>query len=317
MYHSIDIITLPGRGSGQLEFNTYRDFYLVPTSTPVINPPAVKTKTIDIPGANGAIDLTESLTPYPVYKNRTGSLEFAVLNDRYEYYTRYQNAPHSMNSQYALDGKSAWTLLYADLCNKLHGRKCRLILEDDPFWFYEGRIAVNSWKSSNDGKWPIVTFDYDLAPYKLSISDSFTAATEIGTDSWKWDPFSFVDGFIQSEVILPSGFTADGIWKNITLDSFSTYLDYGFINGKITRDYTGWMPVSPSITVKKNSENMSIKITNSELGYEYLKVYPKNIDKDVTYIDPECILYDYLGDGYKLQIRGTGTLSISFRKGSL
>lgn len=320
MYHSIDIITFPGRGSGSLKFNTYKDFYLVPTTIPVISPPAVKTKTIDIPGANGAIDLTESLTPYPVYKNRTGSLEFAVLNDRIEYYNRYRYAPHSMNPQHAIDGKHAWSILYSDLSNKLHGRKCRLILEDDPNWFYEGRIAINSWKSSNNGEWPIVTLDYDLAPYKLSIDDSFTAATETGTDRWKWDPFSFIDGIILSGATLPSGVTADGLWKNITLNSPSTYITYGAIVNntvRMNRDYTGWMPVSPAVTIKKNSENMSIKIINPELGYEYVRDYPTNTSKDVTYIDPECILYDYLGNGYTLQIRGNGTMSIAFRKGSL
>ena len=320
MYHSIDITTLPGRGNDSLTFNTYKDFYLVPTALPVISPPSVKTKTIDIPGANGAIDLTESLTPFPVYKNRTGSLEFAVLNDRYEYYNRYKNAPHSVKSLHAIQNDSAWTILYADLTNKLHGRKCRLVLEDDPEWYYEGRIAINAWKTSNDGKWPIVTIDYDLSPYKLSVDTSITGATETGTDRWKWNPFSFVDGVIYSSdgVSLPNGFTADGVWKNITVNTDS-YTTYGIVQGSSTimnKKLTGWMPACPSITVAANSTGMGIKIINPELGYTYEKEFTSATSAK-TYTDPECLLYDYLGNGYTLQLKGHGTFTINFRKGSL
>ena len=318
MYHSLTIKTFPGRGSGSLTFNTYKDFYLVPTSLPVISTHGIKTKSVDVPGANGAIDLTESLTPFPVYKNRTGSLEFALLNDRREYYTRYNRAPHSMSSKYAKDGDSIWPVIYSDIVNKLHGRKCQIILEDDPDWYYEGRIAVNSWKSSNDGKWPVITLNYDLAPYKLSVLSSVEGVATSGSDRWKWDPFSFIDGVIMTGVDLPSGFTADGVWKNITVNT-NSYTTYGVIQGSSTvmnRDITGWMPVCPSITVAANSTNMGIKITNPELGYVYEKTYDTNSSAK-TYTDPECLLYDYLGNGYTLQLKGQGTFTITFRKGSL
>lgn len=313
MYHSIKIVTYPGRDSGSQTFDTYKNFYLVPTSLPVISAPGVKTKTIEVPGANGVIDLTESLTPFPVYNNRTGSLEFALLNDRMEHYTRYNSAPHSVTKQYANDNSKMWAVIYSDIMNKIHGRKCHLILEDDPGWYYDGRIAVGSWKSSNNGEWPIITLNYDLAPYKLSLDLSTAGATETGTDRWKWDPFSFIDGVIYTGFEIPTGFTADGVWKNITVNS-NSYVTYGVIQGSSTvmnRTLTGWMPVSPSITV--NGTNMAIKIVNSELGYTYEKTYPSN----GTYNDPECLLYDYLGNGYVLQLKGQGTFTIAFRKGSL
>ena len=46
MYHSITI------GSK----NTWDDWYLIPSSRPVVNPPKPKTKYIDIPGADGHLD---------------------------------------------------------------------------------------------------------------------------------------------------------------------------------------------------------------------------------------------------------------------
>jgi len=322
MYHSLQIKTFPGRGSGSLTFDTYKDFFLVPTSVPVINPPTVKAKTIEVPGANGAIDLTESLTPFPVYGDRTGSIEFAVLNNRREWYNLYKTI-HGVKNQHALDGERAWSLLYSDITNKLHGRKCQIILEDDPEWYYEGRIAVNSWKSSNNGGWPTITLDYTLYPYKFSISSSTDGASGTGSDRWKWDPFSFIDGIIlnneSGDSSVPSGYTsADGVWKNIVVNS-SSYASYGMILNNRTvmdRTLTGWMPVSPTITIAANSTNMGIKITNPELGYVYEKEFDSaTVNK--TYADPECILYDYLGNGYTLQLKGQGTITISFRKGSL
>jgi hypothetical protein len=343
MYHSIDIETLPAKGSGSLTFNTYKDFYLVPTSLPVISAPGVKTKSVEIPGANGAIDLTESLTPYPLYKNRSGSLEFALLVDRYEYYLQHKIAPYNVTEKYGKDSKHMWTYIYSDIMNKIHGRKCKLYLEDDPEWYYEGRIALNQWKSSNDGKWPVITLNYDLAPYKLCRTTSLTYTTAATSDKWLWDPFSFMDGVIQytrytedgntittgiieydpnnfGQPHLPQGFSADGLWKTITVNTDS-YTTYGVIKGssgniKMDRDFTGWMPVCPTITVLANSTGMGIKITNPELGYTYTKEYDTNTSNK-KYTDPECLLYDYLGDGYTLQLKGHGTFNISFRKGSL
>lgn len=57
------------------------DWRLVPASRPLFNPPAQKVKTLDIPGGDGVIDLSQALTGYPVYQNRTGSIEFIVMND--------------------------------------------------------------------------------------------------------------------------------------------------------------------------------------------------------------------------------------------
>ena len=45
------------------------DWRLVPASRPVFNPPAQKVKTLEIPGGDGVIDLSQSLTGYPVYQN--------------------------------------------------------------------------------------------------------------------------------------------------------------------------------------------------------------------------------------------------------
>lgn len=160
MYHSITFG----------DKNTWDDWHLIPTSRPLFTPPAVKTQLVDIPGADGALDLTESLTGRTLYKNRTGSMSFYVEN-----------------------GFKDWTVLYSEIMGYLHGKACRAVLEDDAAFYYEGRFAVNEWKSDRDRS--TITIDYDVAPYKKSV---------LGTDEeWLWDPFNFETGIIRYYKNLP------------------------------------------------------------------------------------------------------------------
>jgi len=147
------------------EKNTWDDWRLVPTSRPLFKPPAQKVKTLDIPGGDGIIDLSQALTGYPVYQNRTGSIEFLVMNDF-----------------------KAWQVAYSDIMDYLHGQRMRAILEDDPEYFYEGRFEVNEWKSEKD--WSRIVIDYDVGPYKWGVQSSI--------DDWHWDPFNFQTGVIRS-----------------------------------------------------------------------------------------------------------------------
>ena len=159
MYHSITFIN-----SSNEEKNTWDDWHLIPSSRPVFNPAEVKTQYVDLPGGNGQIDLTESLTGYPVYKNRTGSIEFYVEN-----------------------GHESWDVLYSKIANYLHGRTLTAYLEDDSGFFYEGRFDINEWKS--DKWWSIITINYNVYPYKKERFGSL--------DDWLWDPFDFETGIIR------------------------------------------------------------------------------------------------------------------------
>ena len=62
MYHSITIGTK----------NTWDDWHLIPKSRPLVNPPSVKTNVVDIPGGDGALDLSTALS---------GRLQLHVLHD--------------------------------------------------------------------------------------------------------------------------------------------------------------------------------------------------------------------------------------------
>ena len=127
--------------------NTWDNWHIVPSSRPVFEPPKQKTNILDIQGGNGVIDLSEALTGYPVYNNREGSLEFIVMHDYGEWHERY-----------------------SDISDYLHGQKMQAVLEDDPYYYYEGRFSVNNWKSDKD--WSKITIDYDVFPYKTRSVNS-------------------------------------------------------------------------------------------------------------------------------------------------
>ena len=138
--------------------NTWTDWRMVPSSRPVISPPRPKKTIIDIPGSNNRIDLTETLTGDVTYENRTGSIEFIVMNEK----------------------PKTWYELYNEILNTIHGRRVGLSLEEEPDWYYEGRVEVNEWKSDPD--YSRIVIDYDLDPFKykaLPTTETFRVSSTV------------------------------------------------------------------------------------------------------------------------------------------
>lgn len=136
MYHSIIV-------SGR---DLYREWGLVPTSRPVINPPSVKTTYVDLPSSDGGLDYTDLLLGRPPFGYREGSWEFA------------------------LKGRQNWQEVFGSIMNYLHGAEHTIVLEDDPSFYYTGRLSVNSWKS--DKGYSRIVIDYCLDPFRRSLKDS-------------------------------------------------------------------------------------------------------------------------------------------------
>lgn len=155
--------------------HTWRDWGLVPTSRPVFNPPSVKTIYVDIPGADGKLDLTEDLNGCVNYENRTGSFEFYVANTK------------------------KWIAVYSEIMSYLHGKKLEAVLDDDINYKYVGRFFVNNWKSGEYNS--VITIDYDVEPYKIELSSSL--------EPWEWDSFNFETGVIREYKEVPINGTLD------------------------------------------------------------------------------------------------------------
>lgn len=159
MYHSITFgdgtLNQDGKFVGK---NTWEDWHLIPSSRPTIAQAGVSTTFVDIPGRrDGPIDLSEYLTGGIVYGQRSGSFEFIVDND-HEY----------------------WITIQMKIAQYLHGKRMRMVLEDDPEYYYEGRFTLNDWKSESwNSK---ITINYVVGPYKYRIKDDLP---------WLWDTFNF------------------------------------------------------------------------------------------------------------------------------
>lgn len=134
MYHGMTIGTK----------HTYKDFGLIPTSRPVINPPSPNFTYVEVPGASGSLDISEAISGGITYADRKGSFEFYVINGR------------------------NWSEVYESIMTYLHGQRLHLILDDDNGHFYVGRISVNQWKSDKNNSY--IVLDYQLEPYKYEIT---------------------------------------------------------------------------------------------------------------------------------------------------
>ena len=257
--------------------HSWNDWHLVPKSIPIIEPPPVHTNTVEIPGANGYVDLTDFPRGFPTYGNREGSIEFYVNHTAENW---------------------GWTEAYDTISNYLHGQRHKMILDEDHSFYYEGRFAVNSYKSSKLACSIII--DYDLFPYKKMV---FTTA-----EPWPWNPFDFKHGILINE----SDFIVDST-------SASTWTDLKEWNS----DYLGLMPITPVFTVTNT--------TSSGVDFQYCNWNPdlsKSIDSHGNYHQVHLapgvnniatILFatPKPGDRTSFNFKGIGTISIDYRQGRL
>lgn len=221
MYHSIIIDTSSSPSFNMIKsINTYDDWFLIPESRPTISNPPLQSSYIDVPGASGSIDASEWLTGFPLYGDREGDLVFYVENDHGSWINRRNN----INAA-------------------IHGRKAKILLEDEKDYFYKGRLSVNDWSSEKN--WSKLTIHYRFEPFKYSMSSS---------NRWKWDPFNF-------EI----GKTHDGLYGNkasgthyFSGGDLPTYPSYGYITLK-----TGPTPSAPVTTATINFINYELGINTT------------------------------------------------------
>lgn len=159
--HKINLDT-ERAGAGNTR-HTFLDWFLSPVERPSIDKAEVKENYIEIPGTNGGLDLTESLTGSPLYKYIEGSFEFKVLNDRM--------LPILNNKCELIKEKEiTWEYLNRDIRSFLNGKERYMMLEDDPSWYYKGRFTVGRYDSSETANSKI-TIAYKVYPFKrLSIN---------------------------------------------------------------------------------------------------------------------------------------------------
>lgn len=150
-------------------YDTWDDFHLIPTARPILSLPTPNTKFVSIPGRKDPIDLTEYLTGHSTFGNRTGSWSFFTDVD------------------YVEQRLGGWIAFDKRLRSLFHGHVGKIVLLDDPSYFYTGELTMGQWQTGDDRS--TVTISYDLYPYKKDLSSTM--------ELWKFDEFDFRDGVIM------------------------------------------------------------------------------------------------------------------------
>lgn len=175
--HSITFID-PGSTGSDLQItwdsyygvNTWKDFGLIPTSKPIVNPPSFTQNFLQIPGRDGDIESVSQFFGKPRYSNRNGSFEFILVDNNLDQFKKYRS----------------WVSTYSYLIALFSRKKMYMILDDDKDFYYEGVFYIDSLKS--DQSKSTIVINYSLYPYKWRVFST--------KNNWLWDPFNFETGII-------------------------------------------------------------------------------------------------------------------------
>lgn len=126
-------------------YHTYDDFSLLINSKE-IGTPEPKKKTVEVEGASTEIDFSEYFGDIN-YTNRELKFECSTLAHQ-----------------------SLFLPLFSKINDAIHGKKVRIVLEDDPDFFYVGRVTVSPFRNEKGiGK---LTITVDCEPFKYKQDET-------------------------------------------------------------------------------------------------------------------------------------------------
>lgn len=144
------------------EKHSFNDWGII-LSSKIISPPEPQINKVNVPLRDGAIDLTESLTDDIKFKDRTITLNFTVTD------------------------RATWTAKISEIENYLHGKKMKIVFDDDLAFYYVGRVSVNKWATNkNIGS---LVVEGTVEPFKYDAASSSV--------DWEWDIFDFENSIIN------------------------------------------------------------------------------------------------------------------------
>ena len=124
------------------DIHTYSDLNLI-LSASEIPPAKPKTSYIDIPGADGSLDLTEA-------------------NGEVKYYDRDLNFTFTIIPDSSVTFEEKRT----EVINLLNGKVCKVTLDRDEDYYYYGRCSVNSYEA--DKNFHQIVISVKAKPYKFN-----------------------------------------------------------------------------------------------------------------------------------------------------
>ena len=228
--------------STQRTFHTLDDWGFALGNNNYISDPEMETNYIDVPYRNGLIDASTALTGRPVYKKRKLSFNLGGKRPRL-----------------------SWDAVISRLRNNIHGRTCQLTLDNDPNYYWRGRVYLQDFDRFRG----LGTFTLnvpDAEPYKYNKYSS--------TDPWLWDPFNF-----ETDTI-----TQQGAWTISGTGSHSVP--------------AGYMPTCPTFIV---SDLVGQSITMENNGNTYTLTTGSNKFPEIMVNGDTIETFDFTGTA-KVQI---------------
>lgn len=144
--------------------HTWRDWGLRMVACQIPMPEA-QTMTVDVPGMDGVIDLTEALTGAVCYQNRELTFQF----------------DHTEGNM------ARWHAMRGQIAAYCHGKRMKMILDNDRGYYYYGRVHVELTKGNAINS--LVALTINAEPYRYEVATS--------SEPWLWDAFSFAAGIIR------------------------------------------------------------------------------------------------------------------------
>lgn len=233
--HSVSFGDLGTVSKGGVTYNTFipfanswTDWHAIPSSRPSITHPAPAIKFIEIPGSSSYLDLTEFLTGGITYGQRQGSLSFYIDNE-------HEN----------------WETIRRKIVNTLHGKSVKMVLEDDPMYYYDGRFTVGNWESGASNS--SITISYQLSPYKYDVMG-------MGSEPVIWDTFNFETDYDYSVIFYP----------NITVNNETKTYHIKFPNpGSFTAAINAIQGSSDSVQVTFNGSKKTLNDSMKAYTWNY------------------------------------------------
>lgn len=136
------------------QYRSYDDLSLILLSK-TIGSPEIKTYTVDVEGADGVLDYTEYFGE-PKFNNLVHTFEFSTVVVQSQFLT-----------------------LFSAIKDALHGQKVHIALDDDPDFYYIGRISVSDF--TNEKSIGNVSITCDCEPYKYKADVTTVAKAVSGS----------------------------------------------------------------------------------------------------------------------------------------
>ena len=197
--------------------------------------PEPKVHKIDIPHSSGSVDVTAD-TGNVNYSDREGlELEFKAYCKSY----------------------AEWKILLQEIAAHIHGKKLKMICDDDKDHYYMVRLKLDSTRSNNVNSTVVLSGTADPFKYALIASN----------EPWLWDTFNFKTG----EIVFIDDITVNGT-ATVTVKS-----------GNIPTSPTFYVFDSENLAVVYNDRSYPLP-KNSVKAYEVYR-FPqiKVADEDVTF----------------------------------